>query len=524
MKKLKKYKKIIYAILIIVVLFGGNKIYQIYKKANPNVDFTKIKLEKRDLRKTISVDGEVVADYEISLASEIPGIISKVYVKEGQYVKKGQLLMKLKDSDYRNQVNSAYVNQKINEVAYEKTKKPNHNLDLDKEILEDSRETILKNVQKTKNDIQSNLDSLGIYLSQILRMEIDDYFDHTEFDSDYREDPIFTYRLKSRVKVEQLEKERQDLAVSFKNYKLGNKNVEESVAIIQKFENLVFNLYKNSRDFLGFSDPELEAKEKYLSNLKNQISQKKNTLINLETQLAQLNDQLKTNKKTEKKIENVVNPIDLKMAQEKIKAAQAQTHNAYTQLQKTYIRAPKSGIVVNIFKEAGEYAAPSASLIKINSKKQYIEADIPEVDIAKVKKGMRVEIKLDAFGEKIFNGKIDFIYPEKKEIFGITYYRARILFNEKDLRKENILPGMTAEVIIPFAEKHDVLSVERGVAKKDEDNYFVWLLNPKKELPKDAKFIKKYFEAGFVGDKFVEIKNDELISVEVVELREKKEK
>ena len=90
---------------------------------------------------------------------------------------------------------------------------------------------------------------------------------------------------------------------------------------------------------------------------------------------------------------------------------------------------------------------------------------IPEVDIAKVKKGMRVEIKLDAFGEKIFNGKIDFIYPEKKEIFGITYYRARILFNEKDLKDETILPGMTAEASIPYEKKENILAIKRGVAK-----------------------------------------------------------
>ncbi len=432
MKNLKKYKKIIYGILILAIIFGGNKIYTIYKSANPDVKFEIVKLEKRDLEKSISVDGQVVADYEISLASEIPGIISKVYVKEGQFVKKGQLLMKLKDTDYRNQINSAYAAQKINEVAYEKTKNPNHNLDIDKEIIEDSRETVLANIQKAKSDIKSQIDNLEIYLSQILRMEIDDYFDHTEFDNSYYKNPIFTHRLKSETEIERLENERKKLGENFKKYKNSAKNIDNSIKITGEFEQMLFDLYKNSQDFLGFSNHELEQKEKYLSSLRNQIAERKNSLVALKTQLENLEKQLDTNIKSEKKIENVVNPADLKLAKEKIRQAKVQTHNAYTQLQKTYIRAPKSGIVVDIFKDAGEYAAPSAPLIKINSIKKYIEVDVPEVDIAKIKKGMKVDIKIDAFGDRIFKGKIDFIYPEKKEIFGIVYYKARVLFDGDD--------------------------------------------------------------------------------------------
>jgi hypothetical protein len=64
------------------------------------------------------------------------------------------------------------------------------------------------------------------------------------------------------------------------------------------------------------------------------------------------------------------------------------------------------------------------------------------------------------------------------------------------------------------------LAIKRGVAKKDGEKYFVWILNPNKKTPKDDKFIKKYFEAGFIGDDFVEVVGDELKNVEIVELEE----
>jgi len=506
-KKIKKHRKLILVILVLGLLFAGSKVYQKYKEANSDKKYEIVKLEKRDLRKEISIDGNVVADYEVDLASEVPGIISKVYVKEGQYVKRGQLLMKLKDSDYRSQISSAYVNQKINEVAYEKTKNPNQNLGLEKEIAQDSKEIISQNIEKTKTDIKLQIDSLGIYLSQLLRMEIDDYFDHTEFD-DGLYSPTFTYRVKSQIEINRLEEERKKLGSDFQKWREGEKSLENSIAMVGEFENMVFDLYKNSQDFLGFSNRELEAKEKHLSALKNQVSLKKNSLTSLKTALANLQKQLDSSSKTEKKIGNIVNPADLKLAQERIKQARVQTHSAYLQLQKTYIRATKSGIVARVYKEAGEYAGPSAPLVKVVSKNKYVKALLPEVDLAKVKVGQEVEMAFDAYGEKRFKGKVSLIYPEQKEIQGIVYYELKIILDSKEVKDLNILSGMSVEVFIKYEEKKEVPALSRDVVKKENGGkYFVNILNKEKDGIFESKFIKKYFEAGFVGDNFVEVKN-----------------
>ncbi len=507
MKKLKKNKKIILGFLLLIIFLVGKNIYQKYQEANPNWKYKKIQIENKELKKTISVDGEVVADYELNLASEIPGIISKVYIKEGDYVKKGQLLIKLKDSDYRNQVSSAYVNQKINEVAYEKTKKPNQNLDLDIKSIDDGKKTILENIQKVSSDIKSQINLLETDLSQWLRLEIDDYFDHTEFD-DGIYNPTFTYRIKSQIEISRLEEERKELSSKYENYKKSNKNIDDTLDVLRDFEKMFSDLYSNSQDFLGFNEKELEQKEKHLSVLRNIVIQKRNNLISLKTTLSNLKNNLDNNKTSKEKIKNIVNPIDLKLANERIRAARVQTHSAYTQLQKTYIRATKSGVVANIYKKEGEYAGPSQALIKIYSKNKYFTADIPEVDLGKIKKEMDVNIKLDAFKNKILKGKIDFIYPEKKEVFGINYYEAKIIFDKRVLKENNIFTGMSGEVIIPYEIKKVEFSLNRDIVKKDSDKYFVWILNPEKKGSFDDKFIKKYFEVGFIGDNFIEIKDD----------------
>ena len=87
---------------------------------------------------------------------------------------------------------------------------------------------------------------------------------------------------------------------------------------------------------------------------------------------------------------------------------------------------------------------------------------------AHVDEGMDVEIKIDAYNDKIFTGKIDFIYPAEEESQGITYYEIKITLSDEEIKNLNVLPGMSLEVFIVYSSKKDILSVKRGTAKMDE--------------------------------------------------------
>jgi len=206
-EKINENKKTIIIVLVLLLIMGAYSLYGKYQDANPDFSYEIIELEKRDLKKIISIDGKIVSDYEINLASEIPGIISKIYVKEGDYVKKGQLLMKLKDADLRNQVNSAYANKQLAEVSLQKIKNPNQNIDKDSEIAKYNTEIIKNDIAKLNSDLEFNLSTLDTYLDQLLRLSIDDYFDHVETN------PSFTYRIKSEIKTSALEEERKKLGL-----------------------------------------------------------------------------------------------------------------------------------------------------------------------------------------------------------------------------------------------------------------------------------------------------------------------
>ena len=77
-------KKIIIISLIVLVLAIGTTIYFLLNKKDNNIIKTYGNIEIRT----------------VDLSFQVSGIIEKIYVEEGDYVKKGQILAKLIDKDY----------------------------------------------------------------------------------------------------------------------------------------------------------------------------------------------------------------------------------------------------------------------------------------------------------------------------------------------------------------------------------------------------------------------------------------
>ena len=61
----------------------------------------------------LSVSGSVEANEQVQLRSEIPGLITGIYFKEGSFVKRGQLLVKINDRELQAQLSQALTKQKL---------------------------------------------------------------------------------------------------------------------------------------------------------------------------------------------------------------------------------------------------------------------------------------------------------------------------------------------------------------------------------------------------------------------------
>ena len=94
-----------WVVAIVVLIYAGNKAYDHFfppesKRGGPQTVVTLV-LEKQDIPIIIESTGTVVAANIVDIRPQISNVVKEVHIKEGQEVKKGQLLFTLDDRNDR---------------------------------------------------------------------------------------------------------------------------------------------------------------------------------------------------------------------------------------------------------------------------------------------------------------------------------------------------------------------------------------------------------------------------------------
>jgi len=87
---------VITIIAIIAAIFIGKN-----KKKNEAIEVEIQAVAKRDIVQTVTASGKIYPEEEVKISSEVSGEIIELTVKEGDYVKKGQLLARIKPETYQ---------------------------------------------------------------------------------------------------------------------------------------------------------------------------------------------------------------------------------------------------------------------------------------------------------------------------------------------------------------------------------------------------------------------------------------
>lgn len=90
------------------------------KKDIPAVKVITLTLESRRMEDMISLPGEVEPHEELWVRAEVTGQVMQILVKEGQYVKKGQVLAQIDDRDYRSRVARINANYKLAKADHDR--------------------------------------------------------------------------------------------------------------------------------------------------------------------------------------------------------------------------------------------------------------------------------------------------------------------------------------------------------------------------------------------------------------------
>lgn len=137
----------------------------------------------------------------------------------------------------------------------------------------------------------------------------------------------------------------------------------------------------------------------------------------------------------------------------------------------------------------GELTSPSSPIAIIGQDNFVIELNIDEFDIANMKKGQKVLIKMDSYKNQVFEAEISFIYPIMDE--RTRLFKAQAIFKKGP---DILYPNLSLEASIIIREEKNVLTIP--------SNY---LLNDSTVILESGE--KAKVEIGLKDNSIVEIKS-----------------
>jgi Cu(I)/Ag(I) efflux system membrane fusion protein len=119
------------------------------------------------------------------------------------------------------------------------------------------------------------------------------------------------------------------------------------------------------------------------------------------------------------------------------------------------IRAPIEGIVTGLKARQGMYVTPETEMFTIaDLSRVWVMVDVFEAQIDWLAPGLTAEIRVPARPGKVWEGRVDYLYPELDP--ETRTLRVRLVFDNPDLA---LKPNMFADVIIYGGPKRDVLKI-----------------------------------------------------------------
>lgn len=146
---------------------------------------------------------------------------------------------------------------------------------------------------------------------------------------------------------------------------------------------------------------------------------------------------------------------------------EAQLEQAKLDLDRTQIRSPVNGTVIDRQVDIGQtvaasLSAPTLFTIAQDLRQMQIEADVDEADIGKLAEGQSVRFQVDAYPNRQFLGTVSQVRKAATNVSNVVTYKVIIAApNQQQL----LLPGMTANVNVIRGQQSDVLRVPNAALR-----------------------------------------------------------
>lgn len=194
------------------------------------------------------------------------------------------------------------------------------------------------------------------------------------------------------------------------------------------------------------------------------------------------------------RLKDGTDPADIEAAKARVAAIEATLNMAK-------ITSPFAGIVTDAAGMVGDMVSPNTYAFRVDDlSKMFVDVEIPEVDINRVKVGQDVTLTFDAINAAEYQGRISEVARIGTNTAGAVNFKVTIEVLNPD---EQVMPGMTAAVNIVVSDLKDVLTIPNRAVRLVDGKRVVYVL--KNGLP-----VKVEIEIGSSSDTLSEVISGDL--------------
>ncbi len=311
----------------------------------------------------VSTDDANVTGDIISASSLVPGRVAQVMVKEGDKVKKGDVLFTLETDQAQAQLNQAQAALDVAKASLDKVEGGARSEQISAaQAAVDAATAGLNGANTTKTNLQNTLNSLQSQYNTLLsQMDSTKNPKTGQYDASYA--------------LGQLDAAKAAGQISDGQYTVKAQAIEQMFSAKQQLENQIQQLQGQ----INASNAQINAAQASINGANSQLK---------------LTNAGASNK-------------DIAIAEDQVKEAQAAYDLVKLGLDNTTVKAPMDGSVAQVNIHVGDtIAAGSGAISLVDMSKLQVTAYVLEGDLEKVKLGQSVDLSVDAFPGTTFTGKV----------------------------------------------------------------------------------------------------------------------
>lgn len=444
--------------LLLILGSGGAIVLKAQKGPQLDLDKLTVVAKAESLQLKVTASGTIDPIRSVNISPKNSGRLVELFVEQGDAVAAGQLLARMENSDIgpqRTQAQGriAQLQARLRELASGDT-------DRDSEIIAsrlDQARSDLSAAESRLREAVASADNTSAERSQVLAGIAENKAQFDEAQASLR-------LARSQFK------RNQQLA---SEGAISRDRLDELQAAVLRAEAAA----ARAQATVSRGDAAIDRLEANIAAAQARVRQAESSVTQARERLAQTQLELDRSRAPKR-------PEQLDQVRAELVQAQGQLQAIEVQQGETEIRAPFAGIITQRYAQPGAFVTPttaasstaSATSTSIVAIAEGIEvlASIPEVDVDQISPGQAVEIRVDAYPDQRFQGKVRLIAPAAIKEQNVTSFQVRVSVIDSKLLRVGMnadlsfLGGKTANSLIVPTVAIVTRDGQTGVILSDE--------------------------------------------------------